>query len=88
MAEYESQYRAKPIAAAEFTREHPQPVVLSFQPQTFAILKDPEDLRLWERDLAKRVGLSSSLDKQIADDLIANGGTCCESGSTNDCDVD
>lgn len=88
MKGHASDYTAKTIDAKEFTRKYPQPVVLDFQPETFSLLEDPEDLRRWERDLAQHVGISSALDKRIAEDLVANGGTCCESGSTNDCDVD
>lgn len=81
-------FKAEDVSAEKFLTRFSKPVVLHFQPTTFKVLEDPEDLRLWEAMLIERVGLRGVVGKQIAEELHANGGTCCESGNTNDCDQD
>jgi hypothetical protein len=82
-------FEAEPVPAKRFHAEHPQPVVLHFQPERFSLLEEPEDLRTWEALLVERVGLTGAVGKAIAEDIVSNGGTCCESGApSNDCDVD
>jgi hypothetical protein len=82
-------FKADEIPSEKFTTRYPQPLILNFQPRSFKILKGPEDLRLWESLMIERVGLRGIVGKNIAEEIHANGGTCCESGSpTNDCDQD
>jgi hypothetical protein len=81
-------FKSSPISAREFLGKHPQPVVIHFQPSEFSILKAPEDLKLWEELLVSRVGLKAAVASAIVHSIEGNGGTCCESGSTNDCDQD
>jgi hypothetical protein len=76
--------KAESLPADRFLAQHPQPVVLNFQPKEFSILTEPEDLQVWQKLLVEEVGL----DAKVVDALRSNAGTCCESGSTNDCDVD
>jgi hypothetical protein len=87
-ADSKSGFQAKFMPAHRFAERHKQPVVLHFQPQQFAVLEDPADLRAWESLLIERVGLPGSIGRAISESFGSNGGTCCESGDTNDCDVD
>ena len=84
----EFSFKTKDIPAKDYLKKHPQPVIMNFQPETFKILEDPEELRIWEQLLIEKVGLRSSVGRNIADEIHANGGTCCESGNSNDCDED
>lgn len=85
----ELSFKSEPISAGRFLVKHLQPIIFHFQPQQFTILEDPEDLRKWEALLIERVGMKGIVGKDLAKDIIANSGTCCESGSpTNDCDED
>lgn len=80
---------SRPVAAKEFLARRVMPTILNFQPEQFAILQNPEDLRLWEKNLVDRVGLTGAAGKAIAEDIIANASSCTESGCpSNDCDVD
>lgn len=45
-------------------------------------------LRKWESLLVERVGVSADVGRAITEAIAVNGGTCCESGSTDDCDED
>lgn len=81
-------FNTRLLPTERFLAQHPQPVIMNFQPKTFAILESPEDLRRWEAMLVERVGLTGTVGKRIAEETLSNGGTCCESGNTNDCDVD
>lgn len=84
----QARFKAESIPADRFLAEHPQPVVLHFQPKEFSILTDPEDLREWESLLVERTGVDAKVGEALRGALGNNGGTCCESGSTDDCDVD
>jgi hypothetical protein len=89
MSEADAGFTARSIPQEEFLQgRRRQPVVFHFQPQTFALLDDPEDLRKWESLLVNRVGVSADVGRAISEAIAANGGTCCESGSTDDCDED
>jgi hypothetical protein len=76
------------ISAAEFTARVPNPVLLHFQPEQFTLVEGPDELRKWEELLVQRVGVNATVGRAIIDAMRTNGGTCCESGDTNDCDVD
>ena len=84
----DDRFKAESIPAEKFAAKYPRPVIFNFQPTTFKILEDPEDLRIWESVMVEQVGMRGIVGKQIADEIFANGGTCCESGGTNDSDVD
>lgn len=84
----ESTFKAKDLSEKEFYSGYPRPLILHFQPTSFKILEDPEDLRKWESLLIENVGLRGIVRENIAQEIFANGGTCCESGNTNDCDQD
>lgn len=86
--EMKSTFKAEDIPAEKFSARYSQPLIMNFQPTSFKILDDPEDLRKWESLLIENVGLRGIVGKGIADEIHANGGTCCESGNTNDCDQD
>jgi hypothetical protein len=88
MSDSGSGFKASPISREEFLRGRRLPVVFNFQPQEFSLLEDPEDLRKWESLLVERVGFSAAVGRAISEAIAANGGTCCESGSTDDCDED
>lgn len=77
-----SEYKAATISRDAFIKNAKQPIVFFFQPTEFAILKDPADLRLWERDMKARVGLSGPHSYDASTE------SCTESGCTNDCDSD
>lgn len=81
-------FKAEDIPASKFVTRYAQPLIMNFQPTSFKILEDPEDLRMWEGLLIENVGLRGIVGKNIAEEIFANGGTCCESGNTNDCDQD
>lgn len=82
MAESEG-YKAESLSIEEFVKRHKKvPVVLQAQSDCFALLKDPEDLRKWEKEVRERVGLGHL-------NFAALSETCSESGCpTNDCDTD
>jgi hypothetical protein len=71
-------YKAPQISADQFVKEHGKPTVLSFQPDSFRLLKDPSDLREWEAKLKRDLGLSLDIE-HITE-------SCTDSG--NDCDTD
>ncbi|MFZ2901150.1 MAG: hypothetical protein WA004_21145 [Saprospiraceae bacterium] len=86
---HELKFKADAISAGRFLSKCAAPVVYHFQPQTFTVLEDPVDLRKWEALLIERVGMKGIVGKDVANDILANSGTCCESGSpSNDCDQD
>lgn len=66
----------------------PRPILFQGQPASFAILNDKDDLKAWESQLAKELGVDDAVVAQLAEAIVASGGTCCESNSTNDCDKD
>lgn len=76
------QYRAPYISPDEFYEQYPRPIVLHYQPDSFAILKDPEDLRKWEEAMRERVG--------IAEFQVGAFTECpCETGCpSNACDTE
>jgi hypothetical protein len=78
----------RPVGREDFNQQFKQPVILQFQPDRFHIAETPEQLKNWESVLQKRVGLPASVAETLARRAGENGGTCCESGSTDDCDVD
>ena len=47
----------KNLSPQEFLKEHPQPVILHFQPTSFLLVESDEEFRRWEAALAKMVGL-------------------------------
>lgn len=71
-------YKARKVSAKAFEKKYGKPTVLSFQPESFRLLKDPADLRQWEAKLKRDLGLPADLD-HITE-------TCTNSG--NDCDTD
>jgi len=83
-----SKFKADDMPMEKFVSRFPKPIIFNFQPSSFKIMDDPEDLRLWESSMVENVGLRGIVGKRIADEIHANGGTCCESGNTNDCDQD
>lgn len=77
-----AEYKAKAVSAEQFQKEHGRPLVLQFQPDTFRVLKEPEDLRQWEAEVKERSGLGHLNFSAMAE-------TCTESGNpSNDCDTD
>lgn len=78
----------RPIGRDEFNQKFERPVILQFQPDRFHIAETPEQLKSWESLLQERVGLPSRVADALSRLAGENGGTCCESGSTDDCDVD
>lgn len=88
-SKHELDFNADPISSERYLTKYSKPIVFHFQPQQFTILEDPEDLRKWEALLIERVGMKGIVGKNLASDILANSGTCCESGSpSNDCDED
>ncbi len=86
---HELTFNAEAISAGRFLSKCATPVVYHFQPQTFTVLEDPKDLRKWEALLIERVGMKGIVGKDVANDILANSGTCSESGTpSNDCDCD
>jgi hypothetical protein len=65
-----------------------QPLVMAFQPEKFTVMGSSAKLKQWENLLVKRVGLKPAVAKAMRAAISENGGTCCESGGTNDCDAD
>lgn len=64
------------ISAEEYHKKATRaPVVLHFQPEGFIVLKEPEDLRRWERDLREKVGIQGIelLAGSSATDTITGG---------------
>jgi hypothetical protein len=72
-------YKAPQVPAKEFMAKHGKPTVLSYQPDSFRLLKDPEDLREWEAKLKRDLGFGSMDLEHITE-------SCTDSG--NDCDTD
>ncbi len=64
------------------------PMVLQFQPEKFAVFSSAKKLKSWEDLLVKKAGLRQPVAAAMRRAVSENGGTCCESGGTNDCDVD
>lgn len=73
-------YSATPQPAAQAVGQVGKiPLVLRAQPNHFAILKDPEDLRAWEADVKEQLGTP----------IASTSESCTESNSpANDCDTD
>jgi hypothetical protein len=62
MSKSESDSRSTGIAdraipAAQYLKEHPQPVILHFQPRAFVPMETPKQLQQWEKLVATQVGL-------------------------------
>jgi hypothetical protein len=83
-----SEFEAKAISAEEFRSRNRRPVLLHFQPENFSIIESPSDLRKWEELMVQRVGIDAKVAAAITQAASENGSSCCESGSTDDCDVD
>lgn len=64
------------------------PVVMHFQPRKFTKFGSAAKLKEWENLLTRRVGMKRAVAHSLLESVIASGGTCCESGDTNDCDID
>jgi hypothetical protein len=65
-----------------------KPIVLAAQPEKFTLFDSAAKLREWEKFAVEKFGLKSSIAKGITGAVAQNGGSCCESGRTDDCDVD
>ena len=86
----------KTLSLSEFTSAYEQPVVLAFQPTQFRVLDEPDELRQWEANLVRRVGLKFPVGALGA---LKKLGTCCDSAcpsipvsgddlDSDDCDMD
>jgi hypothetical protein len=76
-----------PVDAATVSSPGAKPIILAFQPDAFSIADTPEMLRAWESAAVERFALPQAVATALSEATL-NGGTCCESGATNDCDVD
>ena len=65
-----------------------QPLIMTFQPDKFTVFGTSAKLKQWEDLLVKKVGLKRTVAEAMRRAISENGGTCCESGGTNDCDAD
>jgi hypothetical protein len=72
--------------ASDLRSSGAKPVILVFQPDSFAVADTPEKLQAWQKLAVETFAVPQSLADVMT--LPENGGTCCESGETNDCDVD
>ena len=77
----------KSVGTDELRKSGSAPVVLVFQPDSFTVAETPEQLKEWERLATASFDVPSRVAGRFSE-LAQNGGTCCESGDTNDCDVD
>jgi hypothetical protein len=75
------------VGADELRSRSSSPVILTFQPEAFYVAESPEQLRAWEAMATQRFAVPERVVELIIKGA-GNGGTCCESGDTNDCDVD
>jgi hypothetical protein len=75
------------MSAEELASRRSRPVILSFQPDTFFVAESPEEIRAWQEMATKRFGMPERVIEVIVR-TTDSGGTCCESGDTNDCDAD
>jgi hypothetical protein len=84
------------LSVDEMTSRFARPVVLAFQPTSFRVLEDPDDLKQWELSMIRRVGLKLPSGSLLNIKMI---GTCCDSScpsvpvsgddlDTDDCDMD
>jgi hypothetical protein len=48
---------SKAIPAKDYLKQHPQPVILHFQPRAFVPMETPEELEQWETMVSSQVGL-------------------------------
>jgi hypothetical protein len=78
------EFKAEPVPAEKFYKDHPRPVVLFYQPESFAVLKDPADLRKWEANMREKVGLSPF---QVGAQTETPCETC-SAGCSDACDTD
>jgi len=73
-----------------------RPLILNFQPTSFRVLEESEELLRWEQNLATRVGLARTAGLS---DILKASRTCCDSSSpsipasgdnedVDDCDID
>ena len=75
------------VSGQELRERRASPVILTFQPDSFFVAESPEQLRAWEEMATKRF----NMPERVIEIIVRggqNGGTCCESGDTNDCDAD
>jgi hypothetical protein len=70
------------------TKKFGQPVILVAQPEKFTLFGTPAKLVEWERLAGQRFGLQSAVTNGLVEAARGGAGSCCESGATNDCDVD
>ena len=79
-----AEFKAKLVPAAEFYKKQSRPIVLHFQPESFAVLEDPADLRMWEANMREKVGLAGF---QVGAQTETPCETC-SAGSSDACDTD
>ena len=65
-----------------------EPVILAVQPQKFTTFSSPAKLVEWEELATKTFGVPASAAKGFTAAARGGAGTCCESGASNDSDVD
>jgi hypothetical protein len=75
------------VSGQELRERRASPVILTFQPDVFFVAESPEQLRAWEELATRRFNVPTRVVEAIRV-TVDNGGTCCESGDTNDCDAD
>ena len=57
----------------------PPPVVLAVQPQAYFVIDKPEELKQWEKDVQKFLGVQNM--------RAAAGTESCSGGCSDDCDM-
>jgi hypothetical protein len=60
----------------------PPPVVLAIQPQAYFRIEKPEELKHWEQDAQKFLGM------RARPGLVGAGTESCSGGCSDDCDMD
>jgi hypothetical protein len=87
MSESTGSQIGRSVSGQELRERRASPVILTFQPDTFFVAESPEQLRAWQEMATKRFGMPERVIEVIVK-TTDSGGTCCESGDTNDCDAD
>lgn len=87
MTESKGSQIGRSVSGQDLRQRRSTPVILTFQPESFFVAESPEQLGAWEKLATSRFNMPSRVVEAIRKS-VDSGGTCCESGDTNDCDAD
>jgi hypothetical protein len=70
------------VEVGKAPRKGAPPVVFAVQPDSFFVIQSPDELKNWEADLKKFLGIQGSVGQ-----LVGAGTESCSAGCSDDCDM-